>query len=279
MRMGANGTQGLSASRAAFRALVYAHFKKNRRTFPWRTRITPYRVLVSEIMLQQTQTDRVAKKFPEFIKAFPTFSALAAAQTRDVLALWQGMGYNRRALALKTIAQTVVKKYGGRLPRDPLILETFPCVGPNTAASICAFAFDVPVVFIETNIRTAYLHYFFPGKKNITDAQLLPLIERTLDRTRPRLWYSALMDYGAMLKKTHANPGRNSAHYKKQSQFKGSNRQVRSRMLKHALSCGSITAASAATMLGNNDPRIAGNLEALTREGFLTKKAGRFYPA
>lgn len=219
----------------AFRQLIWNFYKKNRRSFAWRTTTDPYAIVVSEIMLQQTQTDRVAKKFPEFMTTFPMFAALAQAPLSEVIRAWQGLGYNRRAIALQKIAQRVHNEYNGSLPRDPEILQTFPGIGPNTAGSIVAFAWNLPTIFIETNIRAVFLHHFFPNQEQVSDRELLPLISAVLDQESPREWYYALMDYGVYLKKAHKNPSRRSAHHTKQSKFTGSDRQIRGAILRHLL--------------------------------------------
>jgi len=196
---------------------------------PWREKITPYRIVVSEVMLQQTQTPRVAKKFDSFLKKFPSFQKLAAAPLSTVLKEWQGLGYNRRALNLHRLAQTIKEK----LPKTYEELLELPGIGPNTAGSILAFAYNLPRPFIETNIRTVFIHFFFKNHKGkVEDKKLMPLIEATLDKKNPREWYYALMDYGAFLKKTQINTSRSSKHHIQQTKFKGSNRELRSNILK-----------------------------------------------
>ncbi len=219
-----------------FRKTVLAYYRKHGRDLPWRRSVTPYRVVVSEIMLQQTQVGRVAEKFDIFIKQFPSFASLAEASVADVLRAWQGLGYNRRALALKKIADIVVRDCKGTVPSDPAELEKLPGIGTATAGSIAAFGFNKPVVFIETNIRRVFIHFFFPKKKSVHDNEIIPLVQVALNRKNPRAWYSALMDYGAMLAKKVENPNRKSAHYAKQSRFEGSDRQVRGRILKLLMS-------------------------------------------
>lgn len=207
---------------------VWNFYAQRERSFAWRSTYDPYSIVVSEIMLQQTQTSRVAEKYEAFLKRFPTFEQLAQASTADLLTEWVGLGYNRRALALQGIAQTVTEKYNGVLPNDPAILETFKGLGPATAASICAFAFNRPATFIETNIRAVYLHAFFGHRKEpVSDKELLPLVAATVDKERAREWYYALMDCGVELKKLYKNPSRKSKHYSRQSKFEGSDRQIR----------------------------------------------------
>lgn len=214
-----------------FQKTIYDFYKNNRRSFPWRNTTNPYKILVSEIMLQQTQTQRVEQKYKKFITKFPNFKSLANASLKEVLQAWQGLGYNRRALALHEISIKVVEDYKSKLPTDPSILQTFKGIGPNTTASICAFAFNLPTIFIETNIRTVFIYYFFKNEKEVHDRELLPLVFQTLDQKNPRIWYYALMDYGVYLKKTYHNPSRKSFHYTKQSKFQGSDRQVRGKIL------------------------------------------------
>ncbi len=215
-----------------FRSIVYSFYRTHKRNFPFRQNITPYNVLVSEIMLQQTQTGRVTEKFLNFTEEFPNFLALSKAPLEDVLKAWRGLGYNRRAIALKKIADIIINDYQGTLPDSIEILKTFPQIGHNTASSVAAFAFNKPSIFIETNIRRVYIYFFFHNKNNIPDKVIIPIVEKTLDITNPREWYYALMDYGVMLKKLYPDLNKKSAHYRKQSPFKGSNRQIRGELLK-----------------------------------------------
>ncbi|MGZ6254557.1 MAG: A/G-specific adenine glycosylase [Candidatus Chromulinivorax sp.] len=217
---------------AQFQKTIYDFYTLNKRDFIWREDITPYKIIVSEIMLQQTQTSRVILKFQEWLKTFPDFTTLAQASNHEILTAWQGLGYNKRGLALGKIAQIITQEHHGLLPNDPTILQTFPAIGPNTAGSICAFAFNTPTVFIETNIRTVFTHTFFKDQANIDDKQLLPLIKQTLDQSQPREWYYALMDYGVFLKSQLPKINAASKHYTRQSKFEGSKRQVRGTIIK-----------------------------------------------
>lgn len=244
---------------------------------PWREIITPYRVFVSEVMLQQTQVTRVMEKFPQFIKSFPHFKALAVAPLADVLAVWQGMGYNRRALYLKKSVEIIMRDYRGRLPPRTKDLEKLAGIGYATARSIAAFAWNSPEVFIETNIRSVFLHHFFAGRAPIPDSQLLPFVEGALDTKNPREWYYALMDYGAMLKRATKNPSRASAHYALQSAFKGSLRETRGKIIK-ILSVGAKphTGATLAKRSQEPTPKVRAALTGLMRDG-LIKKNGRMF--
>jgi len=215
----------------AFRQFIWEFYATNKRDFAWRNTLNPYRVVVSELMLQQTQTHRVEPKFEQFIVEFPDFESLAQASLRNVLSLWQGLGYNRRGKYLQEIAQAVMQEHGGSLPEETEKLRALPGIGPYTAGSICAFAFNKPTVFIETNIRAVYIHTFAKGAAKVPDSELLPLIEATVDHANPREWYYALMDYGVELKKGGKNPNVRSKHHTVQSKFEGSDRQIRGRII------------------------------------------------
>ncbi|MFZ4854911.1 MAG: A/G-specific adenine glycosylase [Desulfuromonadaceae bacterium] len=259
-----------------FQNLIYSYYLANPRQMPWRETNNPYRIIVSEIMLQQTQVERVKFKYAEFLAAFPTVFDLAAAPLSDVLQVWQGLGYNRRAIFLKRGAEVIVSDYGGCFPRSVAELQSLPGIGPYTARAVAAFAFNIAEPLIETNIRTVYIHFFFHGREKVSDREIMPLVEATLDCNRPREWYYALMDYGGMLKQTHPNPSRRSRHHTKQSRFEGSNRQLRSRILREVLAQTGITLKKLQLMLPVLPEAVEHNLVALQRDGFLVKR-GRGY--
>jgi len=265
------------AALADFRQLILAHYEEHGRSLPWRESRDPYAILVSEIMLQQTQVPRVLEKYREFLAAFPDFGQLARAELSAVLALWQGLGYNRRAIALTRCAQEVVTRYGGELPGEIAQLESLPGIGPYTARAVAAFAFGRPTSFIETNIRSVFIHHFFADREGVHDREIMPLVESTLDRDRPREWYYALMDYGALLKKNGDNPGRRSAHHCRQSPFRGSNRERRSLLLKAILASPGVAMDSLLTTVAADPAQLQDNLEQLTREGFVRQEGGRFW--
>ena len=252
-----------------FQSAVWNFYKKNRRDFAWRNTHNPYHIVVSEIMLQQTQTARVAEKYENFLQQFPSFEALAGASVGNVLKEWVGLGYNRRALALHGIAQKVMKEHKRVLPNDPLILETFKGLGPATAASIVAFAYNTPTVFIETNIRAVYLHAFFSHQQELVgDNQLLPLVAMTVDQKNAREWYYALMDCGVELKKLYKNPSRKSKHHAKQSKFEGSDRQIRGAVVR-LLTQKSVATFEELQALGYEKERLTKILSNLCKEGFI----------
>jgi A/G-specific adenine glycosylase len=221
-------------------------------------------------MLQQTQTDRVVYKYQLFLKTFPTFKSLAKSPLNKVLKVWQGLGYNRRAVSLHKTAQIIVYQYQGKLPESVDELIELPGIGHYTASAICAFAFNQPTTFIETNIRRIYIHFFFQKKRKVDDKDILPLVEQTLDKKNPRVWYYALMDYGVMLKKRVPNPNRKSTHYAKQSKFEGSNRQIRGMILKALLKEPKLTESKLVQKLNLDKDKVKRNLIQLKKEGFIT---------
>ena len=259
---------------AAFQRVVYEHYFRHGRTFPWRETSDPYRILVSEFMLQQTQTSRVTGKYEDFVSAFPDLLSLARAPLRDVLQVWQGLGYNRRAIALHRTAQTVVSAFGGQLPPSPTELIQLPGIGRYTACAVAALAFNEPTVVVDTNVRTVFLHVFFRGRDRVTDREVEPLVEATLDRASPREWYYALFDFGAMLKRRRES-GTRSAHYRKQGPFRGSNRELRSQIIRLLLDRPQISEDEIVARLDRGAARIRVNLHRLQAEGFVTVEGGR----
>ena len=242
-----------------------------RHTLPWRQTKDPYRILVSEVMLQQTQVDRVIPKYKEFLKAFPTWGSLAVAPLGAVLLCWQGLGYNRRAKMLHECANAIVRDYGGKLPNDEMKLRGLPGIGPYTARAVLAFAFGIAKPLIETNVRTVYIHHFFKNETDVTDAMLLPYIERTLAQDNPRDWYYALMDYGSHLKRTVGNNITKSKHYTKRSTFKGSDRQIRGAIIRLLTQEQKLTRTKLITSLTFDALRIDAQLERLVEEEMVVK--------
>lgn len=254
-----------------FREAVWDYFRAHERTMPWREDPSPYHVLVSELMLQQTQVGRVLPKYQQFIKLFPTIQTLASALLGEVLAAWSGLGYNRRAKFLHAAAQKVVNDYAGQLPDTLEDLVALPGVGRNTAGAILAYAYNRPVVFIETNVRTVFFHHFFADRTDVDDRELQPLVQLTCDTEHPRQWYWALMDYGTHLKQTRGNNVSQSKHYARQSKFEGSRRQIRGRILKHLI--GEPCPLPVLRQLVP-DERTAAVVDDLMREGFIEERDG-----
>ncbi len=269
-------------TREAFVARVWEEGAANDRDLPWRGIDDPYAVMVSEVMLQQTQVARVEQHWPRFMDTFPTPEALAQASTAEVLEHWQGLGYNRRALALKRAAATAAEQDG--MPRTFDELVQLPGVGPATAAGIIAFAYQEPAVYVETNVRAVFIHELFPEEDKVPDADLLPFVADTADTADPRGWYYALLDWGATLKRSGINPTRASTAYTRQSAFEGSRRQKRAELVRIALaSPEGITRKEARKLLDAfekehgrepvDDELFASLVSDLVKEGFFYEKA------
>lgn len=225
-----------NADLSAFQETLWSYYAAHKRNhLPWRQpdendAFDPYKIMVSEIMLQQTQVDRVLPKYLQFIATFPTVQSLAQSPLSSVLQLWQGLGYNRRAKFLWQAAGQIdsLKSF----PQIQAELVKLPGIGIHTAGAIIAYAYNQPAIFIETNVRTVYIYHFFQGAEQVSDAEIHALLETTIDAENPREFYWALMDYGTYLKKQHGNITRLSSGYKKQSIFQGSRRQIRGAVIR-----------------------------------------------
>ncbi len=243
------------------------------RDMPWRRDTRAYYVLVSELMLQQTQVARVEPKFQEFIARFPDESALASASLAEVLALWQGLGYNRRAKFLHAAAAMVMGEFDGAIPNVESELRRLPGVGVNTAGAILAYGFNQPALFIETNIRTVYLHHFFNDTDSVHDREIYALLSQTIDRNNPRRFYQNLMDYGTWLKSQGIRNIAKSQHYKKQSPLRGSVRELRGDMIR-ALLVSAYSIAEFQEQFGADDRYVAA-LNGLQGDALVEQSDGR----
>lgn len=280
----------------AFRECVYLAGRELYRDLPWRRTRDPYAIWVSEAMLQQTQVSRVDGRWQSWLDRFPSVDALAAATSADVLAEWQGLGYNRRALALWRAAREICERHTGVMPHDEADLRALPGIGPATAAGIRAFAFDLSGVYLETNVRAVFLHELFPGAEGVPDSALRPLVAEACPDgllaiagadalCSPRTWYYALLDYGAHLKRTLPNPSRRSRENVRQSRFEGSHRQKRAVLVRLLLAAGveGVSVADAALELTEFEAKAgrvavteaaaSGILEELAAEGFCHEVA------
>ncbi|MBU3668914.1 MAG: A/G-specific adenine glycosylase [Candidatus Taylorbacteria bacterium] len=273
----------------SFQKEIYKAYKNNKRPhLPWRHTFDPYHILVSEVMLQQTQVERVVPKYVAFIRKFPTIQKLARASTSDLLHMWQGLGYNRRALFLQKAAIDIYQKYKGVFPRDFNTLLTLKGVGQSTAGAILNFAYNIPHAFIETNIRTIYIHHFFKNSSHVDDIHILSLVRDTIDIKNPREWFYALYDYGTELKaklgKRKTKVHQKSKSYTKQSKFKGSNREIRGAILKTLVESKEVyltieDMAKKSNVIQNAGvSKVHNILVSLESEGFIKKgkKPGQF---
>lgn len=257
-----------------YQEIVWDYYHSNARTgLPWRQPETdglfdPYKIMLSEIMLQQTQVQRVMPKYHAFLERFPTLADLATAELGDVLRMWAGLGYNRRAKFLHQAAQSIQTEHSGVFPHSVAELVGLPGVGVNTAGAIRNYAFNEPQPFIETNIRTVLIHHFCDDQQAVPEKELLTLATQTLDAEHPREWHWALMDYGSFLKQQVGNASRQSKIYTKQSAFAGSNRQLRGQVIR-SLNTGTHTLESLQQQI--DDERLSAVLKALVSEGLVVK--------
>lgn len=283
-----------------FQNEILTYYQSNKRSMPWRDISNPYRIFISEMMLQQTQVERVKIKYAEFLKKFPDLKSVAQAEKSDILKVWQGLGYNRRALFIKRACEEILSKHKGVFPKDFKILQTLPGIGPSTAGAICAFAYNQPVYFIETNVRAVLLHFFFKNKEKVSDTEVMHALQKVTpyDSARhphvdgdpgsldshlrgndefitisPRDWYYALYDYGTHLKKTL---GKNkiklhqkSKHYNKQSKFEGSFRQKRAQVLKLKLSNSNISDIEILNSLNLSPQELEDVFISLDKDGLI----------
>jgi A/G-specific adenine glycosylase len=259
-----------------FRKIIYRNFKKEGRVFPWRQDPAPWGVVVSEFMLQQTQTARVIPYWERWMRLWPKPEDLARASLEETLREWSGLGYNNRARRLRECARIIAEDYRGTVPGVPEELLRLPGIGAYTAGAIACFAYNYPSVFIETNIRATVIHFFFKDRVDVSDAEMVPILESALDRRNPRKWHWALMDYGAALKKITANPGRRSAHYTRQSPFQGSFRQLRGRLIRSLVSEGPASAPELERRTGIAAQDIYKALDALKKDAMVAEDEG-FY--
>ncbi len=253
---------------------VLAYYRETPRDFPWRRTRDPWAILVSEVMLQQTQTARVAPKYEAWMEAFPDPGALASAKPERVISLWSGLGYNRRALALRDAARIIVERHGGTVPRDERALDDLPGIGIYTARAVLAFAFGENVAFIETNIRAVFIHFCFADRESVSDKEIMVLAEEAAKGEDPREWNYALMDYGAALKRVAPNPNRKSSGYARQSKFEGSVRQVRGAIVRK-LSEGPADAEALYAASGAERERFDAALGGLAAERVVVVSDGK----
>ncbi len=267
----------LNKSLTEFRKTIWAFYKKQgRHDLPWRETTDPYRILVSEVMLQQTQVERVIPYYKDFLKKFPNVRALARAPLSSVLISWQGLGYNRRPKMLHEAAKLVMKEYKGIMPTDPEALDALPGVGPYTARAVAAFSTNLDVVFIETNLRTVVMHHFFPKKEQVADAEILEILAKALPKGKGREWYAALMDYGAHLKRSGVRLNAKSKTYAKQSKFEGSPREARGSILKKLAQGPTSKAVLLKLLAAERSAQVEAQIGKLLTEK-LIEKVGRWY--
>ncbi|MEK6812515.1 MAG: Fe-S cluster assembly protein HesB [Nanoarchaeota archaeon] len=252
-----------AAQRYAFQRKILAWYPHHRRNLPWRTTTDPYAILVSEVMLQQTQVERVIPYYQNFLQHYPTIQALARARKKDLLRIWSGLGYNGRVLRLQKTAHLIVEQHQGIFPRDYEQLLCLPGVGPYTARAVLAFAFNKAAPVVDTNIRRVLLHAFrFPASTSLRTVELLAA--QLIPEGKSRIWHNALMDYGAL----HATARKTKiTSLSRQSRFEGSKRQLRGKIIRYLLQHSSSSFQELQTFF--SDRRLPSIVAQLETEGFL----------
>ncbi|MGQ9843417.1 MAG: A/G-specific adenine glycosylase [Spirochaetota bacterium] len=262
-----------AAIKKKFLSCIYDFYDNNYRNLPWRNTDNPYHILVSEVMLQQTQVSRVIDKYLLFIKKFPTIEALAHSSLYDVLVVWQGLGYNRRAKYLVECARVIAEQYNGVVPNTLEQLQKLPGLGKATAASVSIFAYNQPYIYIETNVRAVYIYTFFAKQEKITDAMIVTLLKQTMDRKNPKKFYNALMDCGTYIKR-HYNFSRHSAHYTVQTPYATSLRKVRGSIVRYLVTRSAAKKEEIMCDIGVSSETIEKALDALCSEGLVCEEKG-----
>jgi len=268
------------------KSALWNYYDENgRHDLAWRKKHTPYAVVVSEIMLQQTQVVRVEEYFRNWMRKYPSWKSLACAPLREVLLSWQGLGYNRRGKYVHDIAKIVTEKYKGKLPSGRVELESLPGIGHYTAGSVRAFAFNESDIFMETNIRTVLFYHLYDYEhmtlKSIDDKELLDVLEKYIQtdqraQENPREFYWALMDYGSHLKQTVGNLNTRARAHTKQSRFEGSRRQLRAQLLRYILD--SPRTEKEVIFQGTKDTQLTKDLlNDLVKEGSVRKEKEKYF--
>ncbi len=257
----------------AFYIAIMDFYDRYGRAFVWRETSDPYHILLSEMMLQQTQTARVLPKYQTFLSLWPTLKDLAQAPLDQLLSQWKGLGYNRRALNLRKSA-IQSEAWGWSIPSEQSLLLSLPGVGKATAAAIGAFSFQQKTIYLETNIRRVLLTCFFAEDTQVKDKRLESLLQELLTYVEdPKSWYYALMDYGVLLKTLVPNANVRSAHYTKQSKFENSNRQIRGQLIHLLSDTGAKDQEQVIALLSQfEEERVLYCLGQLKDEGFVEEK-------
>jgi A/G-specific adenine glycosylase len=262
----------------AFREKIFSWWEWNKRDLPWRKTRDPYRVWISEVMLQQTQVDRVVPKYEAFLYFFPDVWTLSQAPLSKVIRAWHGLGYNRRALHIRNAARVIVRDYRGDLPADEQLLMILPGVGRYTARAILVFAHGVRTSLVDTNIRSIITHFFF------RDVPQKPaVIEKTAEMLLPDEkvweWHQALMDYGALeMKKTRLRRQVKGKRKTKERQvpFRESNRFFRGRIIDRLRDRSAQESALIGDLIsryGKTDGYYRTLLRDLAKEGLIAKSS------
>ena len=255
-----------------FQSKVLSFYKENRRDLPWRNTTDPYKILISELMLQQTQVSRVINYYDKWIKQWPTIDLLAQASRKDVLKAWMGLGYNTRGINLHRSAQKIVNDYNGDLLETMKNYKEIPGIGKYTSRAVQIFSTNADIVTVDTNIRRILISEFHLSE-DVTDKELWQLAEQTLPTGRSREWHNALMDYGALFltaKKTGIQPKT------KQSRFEGSDRQIRAQILRQLME-KTVSLSELQKIFEIEQNRLQQILDKMVKENIIFRDNNGFY--
>lgn len=263
-----------------FNLFLKKYYTEKKRILPWRENINSYHIFVSEFMLQQTQVSRVINYFNTFIEKFPTFNALSQAPQSAILESWSGLGYNRRAMYLHQGAKVITEEYKELIPSCVKTLKKIKGIGEYTASALITYSYNIPTIFVETNIRTVCFSIFeqYFNEEKISDKNLIKLIQQIIDRENPREWYYAMMDLGTELKKIlpqfHL---KKSSSYQKQSLFRGSIREIRGKIIKFLTKNNQQKVIRKEVELLCKDPRVDTCITNLIKEGLIEEYKNFLY--
>lgn len=262
-------------------------FVPRTRIYPWRRTRDPYRILVSEVMLQQTQAPRVEPAYRSFVRSFPSLRQLANARRSSVVAEWSGLGYPRRAVALSEAARAIVRDQGGAVPSEPAALQELPGIGSYTAAAVASIAFDVPVAAVDTNVRRIVARVAFGTEADeVAASDLAAVAHRWLDPRAPGTWNQALMDLGREVCRParprcgecplargcrfRANGAVPRAARRRQQPFEGSMRQTRGAVVRELGAAPSHTLAALVQITGSPIDRVTEAVRGLAADGIVS---------
>lgn len=211
-----------------FQQKIFRFYQENKRDLPWRKTTDPYKILVSEFMLQQTQVSRVIEYYHKWMNTWPTVESLANESYKNVLQSWMGLGYNRRAMYLHNTAKVIVDEFDGDVLNAVKHYEKLPGIGLYTSKAVQIFADNADIATVDTNIRRIFINEFGLDEL-VSDNELFTIAKQCLPKGKSRDWHNALMDYGALhltSRKTGIKPKT------QQSRFQGSDRQIRGKILR-----------------------------------------------
>ncbi len=257
---------------AQFQKKILSFYAEKKRDLPWRRTTDPYAILLSEIMLQQTQVDRVVAYYKRWLEKWPTIRDLAGASRAEVFREWLGLGYNNRAKNLHEAAKIISEKYKGNVLAALEHYGELPGIGPYTAAAVHIFSANKGLITVDTNIRRILIHEFRLDEK-IADRELREIAGKCLPPGKSRDWHNALMDYGAMFltsRKTGIRPKT------RQLQFEGSDRQVRSRILRHLLNGKDCSLGELRKIAGCDAKQLRRIVEGMAKDGIIGQRNGNY---